>query len=92
MLSSGALPSAMMQTSLGPEELAWLHQQLAEGRKAYAALASQLQRVQQESVAMRSSLLAQRTPGLRRLEPATARGQDARRRRGCSSSTFIFKE
>ena len=43
----------------GPQEIEWVHAQLAEGLRLYDKLAMQLQRAQQESVAIRSSLLAQ---------------------------------
>ena len=50
-------PSGMARG--GSEELSWLREQLADGQKIYQQIATSLQRVQQESVAIRSSLLAQ---------------------------------
>ena len=47
----------------GPEELSWLQAQHLEAQKLYAQLGAHLSRVQQESMAMRSSLLAQQHNG-----------------------------
>ena len=52
-------PSADDAPPTGEAEGAWLRAQLAEGAKLYSQLGAQLQRVQQESHAIRSSLLAQ---------------------------------
>ena len=56
--SASAAPPAGVEVG-GADEVRWLRAQLAEGGRQHQQLAANLQRVQQESHAFRSSLLAQ---------------------------------